>query len=396
LRQELDSSDIVAFPEEIFGKARQTNAERMVAIAESFAGEGARQEDPGHGTGNPMNNRDAKALNDVGWEIHRGNYESNLYQLDPDGTSKGMWRVGNGTEELFGRFARRFDQESDRHTMRFQLNRSLWEGLPLSQEKELVLKLDYFDSGFGMFQVKYDGQLRTEQDVHSLACDVHCLRVQKSNSGRWQVAEWVVRDAAFGQGGPFHSDIWIQSVDEEDDVFGMLEVYDPAIAFNSPPQRFRNYFPLSSTYVNVHQGDENQSGEDALFVKHNNKISYIRFPDVEADCEVEQVFLKLWLAGDHNEEKAIQLHKTLSEWDEDSVTWNTRPEISDAVAIFDNLPVEFQMFVNINITEVFLAHPDVLTGFALTASEDTSGQIKFKEQRFPSGKTTRLVLQCRK
>ena len=29
----------------------------MVAIAESFAGEGARQEDPGHGTGNPMNNR---------------------------------------------------------------------------------------------------------------------------------------------------------------------------------------------------------------------------------------------------------------------------------------------------------------------------------------------------
>ena len=34
-----------------------------------------------------------------------------------------------------------------------------------------------------------------------------------------------------------------------------------------------------------------------------------------------------------------------------------RPEISDAVAIFDNLPVEFQMFVNVNITEVFLAHP---------------------------------------
>ena len=25
-------------------------------------------------------------------------------------------------------------------------------------------------------------------------------------------------------GGPFHSDIWIQSVDEEDDIFGMLEV----------------------------------------------------------------------------------------------------------------------------------------------------------------------------
>ena len=57
MRQELDSSDTVLFPEEIFGKAKQSNAERMVAIAESFAGQGARQEDPGHGTGNPMNNR---------------------------------------------------------------------------------------------------------------------------------------------------------------------------------------------------------------------------------------------------------------------------------------------------------------------------------------------------
>ena len=57
MRQELDSSNTVLFPEEIFGKAKQSNAERMVAIAESFSGQGARQEDPGHGTGNPMNNR---------------------------------------------------------------------------------------------------------------------------------------------------------------------------------------------------------------------------------------------------------------------------------------------------------------------------------------------------
>ena len=57
MRQELDSSDTVLFPEEIFGKARQSNAERMVTIAQSFAGQGARQEDPGHGINNPMNNR---------------------------------------------------------------------------------------------------------------------------------------------------------------------------------------------------------------------------------------------------------------------------------------------------------------------------------------------------
>ena len=57
MRQELDSSNTILFPEEIFGKAKQSNAERMVAIAESFASQGARQEDPGHGINNPMNNR---------------------------------------------------------------------------------------------------------------------------------------------------------------------------------------------------------------------------------------------------------------------------------------------------------------------------------------------------
>ena len=38
------------------------------------------------------------------------------------------------------------------------------------------------------------------------------------------MAEWRISDAAFGQGGPYHADIWIQSVDDEDDIFGMLEV----------------------------------------------------------------------------------------------------------------------------------------------------------------------------
>ena len=34
-----------------------------------------------------------------------------------------------------------------------------------------------------------------------------------------------------------------------------------------------------------------------------------------------------------------------------------RPELSEAVASFDNLPVEFQLFVNVDITEAFLADP---------------------------------------
>ena len=66
MRQELDSSDTELFPEEMFGKAQQRNEERMVAIAESFAGQGARQGDPSGGIGNPMNNRYTV------WQILRG------------------------------------------------------------------------------------------------------------------------------------------------------------------------------------------------------------------------------------------------------------------------------------------------------------------------------------
>ena len=55
--------------------------ERMVAIAERNSAQGARQGDPEHGVGNQSNNRKARALNDVGWEVHAGNYEANLYQV---------------------------------------------------------------------------------------------------------------------------------------------------------------------------------------------------------------------------------------------------------------------------------------------------------------------------
>ena len=98
--------------------------------------------------------------------------------------------------------------------------------------------------------MKYDGLLKMDEDANSLACDLHCMRVEKNNSGKmeprcdalqglWQVAEWRISDAAFGQAGPYHADIWIQSVDDEDDIFGMLEVFDPSVAFNTPLQRFK-------------------------------------------------------------------------------------------------------------------------------------------------------------
>lgn len=121
----------------------------------------------------------------------------------------------NATTDSPARFARRFDQESDLHTMRFQLNRytadqkgnkchpgacgkvfqlhrrrSWWsDWLTLTGPCCLiVLFYPVRFSGVGIFQVKYDGQMRIDEDEHSLACDFHCMRVEKNNSGKVEPA----------------------------------------------------------------------------------------------------------------------------------------------------------------------------------------------------------------
>ena len=70
LRQQLDSADKVLWPEEEFGEAKVSNMERMVAIAEWNADQGAKQGDPENGVGTQSNNRGARALNDIGWEVN--------------------------------------------------------------------------------------------------------------------------------------------------------------------------------------------------------------------------------------------------------------------------------------------------------------------------------------
>ena len=69
LRDGLDANDTERFPEKTFGPAVSHNQERMLAIAANFSARGARQEDPSSATKNPMQSRERKAMNDVGWGI---------------------------------------------------------------------------------------------------------------------------------------------------------------------------------------------------------------------------------------------------------------------------------------------------------------------------------------
>src|SRR5262249_9422991 len=117
LRDGLDAADTTRFPEGAgFGAALRDNTARYAAIAAAFAPFGARQDDPA-----AAGKTSWDALNDVGWQIHSGNYQMGLTQWDPAGTSVGLWRQGP-IEQMYGRFARRFDHASGRDAMYFDID----------------------------------------------------------------------------------------------------------------------------------------------------------------------------------------------------------------------------------------------------------------------------------
>jgi len=383
LRKELDSSDILSYPEEVFGTAKSRNKERMIAIAEANAEYGAKQEDPDHGTGIPMHQRDADRLNDVGWMIHRGNYEANLIQIDADSTSVGRWRVGNGSIELYGRFARSFENSSGKNEMYFSLNSLIWNGLPLTEKRDLAIRVAYFDEGFGLWKLKYDGMGELDQQ----GCASFCFRVKKENTMQWKEVTWVVADGYFGGRGKGGADIWLESGDDEDDVFGMVEVFDPEIKFNSHRHEFQNIYSEAAAYVDATKPDTVFAEAKELYIRMDKRIAYFKFPEKNAECTSEQIFLKMWPSEGATQLRELTIHRTLENWDVTTLSWNTKPKISEPLISFrlEN----GTLFTNVDLTEFFEADPTLLTGFALTTLNNDSGQVKLHHKGL---KETRIVI----
>ena len=146
----------------------------------------------------------------------------------------------------------------------FHRSRSWWWGwLTLTGPSCLVL-LFYLIcfSGVGVFQVKYDGQLRKNED--ELACDLHCLRVQKNNSGKngstdWRFPRslascgvenqrrcfWPRRTLSCGYLDPIgwwrRRHLWNAGGEANTNLlyWWCFKVFDPSVSFNTPLHRFR-------------------------------------------------------------------------------------------------------------------------------------------------------------
>ena len=213
LRDVLDSADSIRFPEEKYGKAIQSNVERVNKIESEFNKYGAKVGDLHAATSLSGSNYlfDARAMNDVGFELIARNYNRFITQIDANETSVGLWRVGP-TNQPYGRYARGFENSSGRNRMYFDLD----DNFLLTDDKEkITLKIIYLDNGIGKFSVRYD----SSSDSDKIA-----INIIKANSGRWVSKTITIADGAFANKGPRNSDFSLVNEDNEDDVFHMIEI----------------------------------------------------------------------------------------------------------------------------------------------------------------------------
>ena len=222
LRDGLDAADFQRFPEATFGPGKLRGTEkdkadglkRTLSIAKAFERYGAVQGDPDKGMAVVMQNRSAKRMNDVGWNIEAGNYQRYLKQHDPNGTSQGYWRVGP-RDQPYGRFGRGFDVTSGKNAMYFDIADRFFSGKPLDARDPVTVRVVYFDAGHGSWAVKYDAVGNREKTA---------VAVQNKDTGRWKEVRVTLSDGFFGNRCPRGTDLMIVNTSKQNTIFHMIEV----------------------------------------------------------------------------------------------------------------------------------------------------------------------------
>ena len=226
----LDSSDTEKFPigsgPGKYGNASWGNTARYTAICAAYASQGAQMDDLNGATMGSVAQRDDTpgmiGFNDAGWKIHSGNYDRFITQLDPDNTSKGLWRVGGpltATSHPYDRFARRSDTASGKNTMYFDINDNL---LPTIGQP-VQINVTYRNDTPGQFLIKYDAVGNT----------LKTLTVNKTGLGTanevWATASFEVTDWVFGNRQPTNtapsgSDLQLVNVGPGDTIYHGIEL----------------------------------------------------------------------------------------------------------------------------------------------------------------------------
>lgn len=181
------------------------------------------REDPDHAQGGSQNNKDAIAMNDVGWDIFPGNYERYITQWEPNNTSVGWWRVGS-INEPYGRFARGFNK-INKKTMYFDINDDFISTCPKSANGGCKVKIHivYYDIGNGTWNVQYDA-------INSQAPLVAKTQTNSNPSNpTWKEVTITINDGEFRNHCANDTDILISytnlaSTGQADPIFHLIEV----------------------------------------------------------------------------------------------------------------------------------------------------------------------------
>ena len=102
----------------------------------------------------------------------------------------------------------------------------------------------------------------------------------------------------------------------------------------------------------------------------------------------EQVFLKLWQAGQGNPETELAIHQVEEDWALETLTWNSRPALGQVLLTF-HLESGDQ-YTQLDVTQLLADDPTALENFAIADITDLqASKLENEVYREP-----RLVTYC--
>jgi len=215
LRDVLDSADTVRFPEEQYGKAVQSNTDRIKTIESEFSKYGAKVGDLDAATSltGASYLLEAKAMNDVGFGLIARNFSRFITQIDANQTSVGLWRVGPA-DQPYGRYARGFEHKSGKDALYFRFHKDFFrkDGNPVGP---LAFRVVWLDNTNGSWGFSYDAGKGNFKSAKTFT---------GQGTGRWREETFTITDAVMNHNGPRGADIALVNLDDQDKIFHLIEV----------------------------------------------------------------------------------------------------------------------------------------------------------------------------
>jgi hypothetical protein len=156
--------------------------------------------------------------NDAGWDIHDGNYERWIEQIDPDNTSIGLFRVRgeiNKQSSIYDRFARSFEHATGKDTMFFKFHEEVFSET-VGQPDVITFELTWLDKNANStWELWYDageGNIKTAYAGTGIG------------DNEWKTITIPVSDAVMDNNCPRGADFILVNTDDTNDIFHGFEV----------------------------------------------------------------------------------------------------------------------------------------------------------------------------